>query len=438
MHAIKHFLIVVIILTAYLPASKAFSQVPTQPLQSALPEVTIFDWSTIGIIAEKQRLARPALALSHQEITRMMISEVKPLDQVVRSGLPGLTLNQISMFKKVVAGSRQSSIPATTPRLAVTPIWCNIGNYDVFYLTLVAAETGVLLAAPHFAVERSTWARYLAQPGLAANLTSRMQEMVTASLLAVKDPVQQNDTLQLQIDLARETTRADEGSSVCLNLHLAASLAPKFKVIAPAGSEMWAALRRAFAQPPNPTRATRRMVLTWNATDNSSPKLVSHPALKLPADITLVTRWAESVLGQSLGKPPQFTAVHLSSPDRHSIVMGGIEPVVAMAESERKTLVRSDQPQVAKVEGAWVYVDRGRAWGLNMDDRLVIGDGPQSIRGHVVGFFGPELGLKSPRGYAIQEGAIVFIRKGQRQTKLGMSLAYDKRGYPTPWPPVAH
>ena len=80
-------------------------------------------------------------------------------------------------------------------------------------------------------------------------------------------------------------------------------------------------------------------------------------------------------------------------------------------------------------------MDKGRAWGLKLLDRLTVRESPGEIRGHVIKFFGPELKLKNINGQTINEGAIIFIRKGQRLAKPGQSLVYDQTEFPTPWPP---
>jgi hypothetical protein len=72
-----------------------------------------------------------------------------------------------------------------------------------------------------------------------------------------------------------------------------------------------------------------------------------------------------------------------------------------------------------------------------MNDRLVIANGTTKIKGHVVGYFGPEMHLKSPRGFPIEEGAIMFVRKGQHDVRIGYEFAYDKMEVPTAWPPKA-
>jgi hypothetical protein len=71
-----------------------------------------------------------------------------------------------------------------------------------------------------------------------------------------------------------------------------------------------------------------------------------------------------------------------------------------------------------------------------MNDRLYLDDGQRLIKGHVVGFYGSGLGLTSPRGFPIHEGAILFIRTGQKKVKLGDGFRFDPTQYPTPWPPV--
>jgi hypothetical protein len=71
-----------------------------------------------------------------------------------------------------------------------------------------------------------------------------------------------------------------------------------------------------------------------------------------------------------------------------------------------------------------------------MNDRLVGIEQPNAFKGHVVAYFGPELKLKSPRGWPINEGAIIFIRKGQKNLKIGQAFTYDGMRVPTSWPPT--
>jgi len=91
---------------------------------------------------------------------------------------------------------------------------------------------------------------------------------------------------------------------------------------------------------------------------------------------------------------------------------------------------------VIKVYGAWAYLDKGRAWGLEMSDRLWFERDGRLVKGHVVGYFGSGLRLRSPRGRKVTEGAIVYIRTGQHSVHIGDTFNFDPTVFPAPWPPV--
>ena len=98
-----------------------------------------------------------------------------------------------------------------------------------------------------------------------------------------------------------------------------------------------------------------------------------------------------------------------------------------------KTLTNS-APQIIHRYGAWVYLDRGRAYGLRMDDRVIVNEN-KGIKGHVVGYYGPNAGLRHPTespasGSLVSEGAIVYIREGQDKVKIGQTLAFDTKFFP--------
>ena len=89
-------------------------------------------------------------------------------------------------------------------------------------------------------------------------------------------------------------------------------------------------------------------------------------------------------------------------------------------------------PQISKVFKAWVYLDKGRAWGLKIGDRLAAkAPTGETIKGHIVGFFGPNQNILSPRGFNVPEGAIMYVRKGQLHVDIGQTLEWDKRSFPT-------
>jgi hypothetical protein len=59
----------------------------------------------------------------------------------------------------------------------------------------------------------------------------------------------------------------------------------------------------------------------------------------------------------------------------------------------------------------------------------------QTVKGHVVHYFGPEAKLKSPRGYPINEGAVLYIRKNQAAVKVGTEFTFDPTTFPSKYPP---
>lgn len=116
------------------------------------------------------------------------------------------------------------------------------------------------------------------------------------------------------------------------------------------------------------------------------------------------------------------------------------EPLTVWARAEVPRLDPGVAPEVVQVRGAWAYLDRGRAWGLRMNDRVIATRGIEGtesgvVRGHVVGYFGADAGLKDSRGQPIVEGAIVFVREGQERTREGVRFAMDPQTFPKDVPP---
>lgn len=461
-------------------SAKAANELPSQtasPATSGPQTNLVLDWAVIDILPEKRRLAGEALRNTRRVLIETTLEKPEPLTTfVATTKLPALTINQKSLLGQIQSGQALPNFRGNGKPWAMEPVWCSVVNHDVFLLVLIDMQTGRLIAAPHFSIERESWQKYLAHPNLPTQLSDRFKELAKTAIDSLKDNASA-DALHVQFDLAQETTRADEGSSLCLNLMLGAELSHDYQMTLPAVAEMWAAARRALAYPPTALRPTRRMVLSWNiaASDNQAEGVTtarsSKAPLKLPLTFELVAHGTESVLGQSLQStlgrntaksdalqltslsekkdvrlarddrveaplpPLSRYQINIASEDKKHLRLTGIQQIAVDLEHEQKTLLLSDAPQISKVERGWVYVDKGRAWGLHMDDRLVIGTGKDAIKGHVVGYFGPELQIKSPRGYMIQEGAIVFVRKGQRQTRLGMTFAFDPATYPSSWPP---
>jgi hypothetical protein len=195
----------------------------------------------------------------------------------------------------------------------------------------------------------------------------------------------------------------------------------------PIATELMATIQAFYGQSSATRKANREIIMRVSY---NTPPL----SMKLPARLEMNVRGTEGVFGQTLPwkwTEPLTVGVN---PDR-TINLSQSGRLKTEIMTERNSLVRAELPQVAKIRGAWAYVDKGRAWGLQMNDRLISNDDPQKIKGHVVAYFGPEMNIKSPRGWPIHEGAIIFIRKGQKDVRVGQILTYDGMKVPTPWPP---
>ena len=102
--------------------------------------------------------------------------------------------------------------------------------------------------------------------------------------------------------------------------------------------------------------------------------------------------------------------------------------LVDFLEGEKKALNTSESPKIVKLRGYQIFVDKGRAWGPTIGDRIKGVETP-NLRGHVIGFYGPENPYTSPDGYKVNEGAIILARYGIQGVKTGQSLTFDEFDY---------
>lgn len=138
--------------------------------------------------------------------------------------------------------------------------------------------------------------------------------------------------------------------------------------------------------------------------------------------------WTESVFGEKIrAKQVEQVKWDLAVDGKLDLVLP--DKLQAWLQSEDEAL-SGDMPKVVYQDRAWLYLDKGRAWGLKMKDRLSFLQG--QIKGHVVGFYGPRAKVTS-RNRLVSEGAIVYIRKGQHLVKEGQVMKWDVVDYPTAW-----
>jgi hypothetical protein len=299
---------------------------------------------------------------------------------------------------------------------------------ELLVVAVTDARLGTLLGSAHLTMPRADWEALSRAGDLGPPLSARVERLGAEALRrAAARTSPPADALHVGFDLARDVTRADEGDSLCVTALLEEALAPTYTVVRTLGGDRLATARRVLGQPAELRRPTRRFVLNWQNAPERAPRRT------LPVELRLDAAIAESVLGQHV--PAAYHATWRFADGPNATVAFTPDPAfVELLDAERRTLALADWPQVAKIDRAWVYVDRGRAWGLRMGDRLVGTVDGEPVKAHVVRFYGPELKIKSPRGFDVREGAVLYVRKGQRRARLGLEFRMDPRTFPTPYP----
>lgn len=383
----------------------------------ALPAAMLMPLRPVAIDAEELAALRPDLDRAQQALVQALMQNPKPLPTVNLKS-PRLTVNFRRRAEKILTGTAKSASPAL-PFAAVEATWCSVMDRHLFFVTVADARSNQLLASRHVAVPRAQAKAALQK------LPALLAEAWTAATERARTPKTEN--LNVGLFQGEDSTRRDEGSGYCTAMLLEEKLAPDYTIARSLGHDYLAMARDLLELPPKLTRPTRGVVMSLRQPNQLAPKRT------LPVTLDLVTRFAETVYGQHLPVEPKTSPVEIrQSGDRLDLV--GLEPLKKTLDAEKATLLLADRPEAAKIDRAWVYVDRGRAWGLKMNDRLVATVDGQTVKGHVVKFFGPELKIKSPRGFLIEEGAIVYVRKNQKLAKVGMTWQADGRQYPTPYP----
>ncbi|WP_324951986.1 hypothetical protein [Oligoflexus sp.] len=380
--------------------------------------VALMPWQLIGLDAEFTLRHRDQMQKMHRALQEAWIQNAQPLDQAAQQTRVALSLNEQRLAHSILVGATRASL--TEPH-HLQPIICPVGDSLLFAIELISTSRAQLVAAQQILVPRKPWEQWH-KPGPAPAVPEGPWQEAMQNLLkdaGISRESARDNPFKLRLGLLRGSHDGRKASHLCLNMLTAHALAPSFTVLPLVGELETFHLRRVWDIQDPMLRATRELVLDWGMRPQG-------PEFKADA------RWSEAVLGSSI--------------DSHLLVRTTIDiskeklqlpnDLIQVLQKEAQSIKADDGPQVAKIYGAWAYLDRGRAWGLEMNDRLYLDDGQRLVKGHVVGFYGSGLGLTSPRGFPIHEGAILFIRTGQKKVRLGDTFGFDPTRYPTPWPPV--
>jgi len=370
--------------------------------------------------------ATTALAWSTGGVSREEFSAARrELDAIVRAGA--------------------ERIGASTPGLAVKPMWCRIGGRNIVSLLALSIGDGTTVAQVATSPDvPTTFGRGAPQigetgrriAGVAGDLFDALSEK-----LAETSRRETSSLLTVRLSTGPGATRGASEESLTCHQALAtlALLESGVAVTQSIGAEALLQARRGLNITTQLRRGNRSLVISWPETLGENAR-----ATRWPLQLRATARWTDAVFGQPFVSPVNDEGVTATTPrettfttsfDRaqNGRVSGSLPAsVTATLTREATALTRNDLPQIARIDRGWAYLDRGRAWGLQMDDRVRAraADGSE-VTGHVVGFYGPEARLKSPRGFPINEGAIVFVRKGQGLIDAGLQFDFDPQTYPT-------
>jgi hypothetical protein len=407
-------------------AQPAKAQQPPPPPPS-IPVALVSDWRLLGVDPDLAGRIKKPLSLARTELVKKWAGNETLEQYTTRANLKRPAL--LKKFASATAVSAEAKPAAVGASVVYEPLLCRLGDRYVIHVSAADTVLGTLRGAAHTSVAASE----IESAANAQNSLVNATATAINRLASVNDgSAQDNSALHIGMTLGRESTRKDEGSAFCALALLAETLnQEKFTVVRPWGGETLASIRHALTLPANLRRPTRMLNFVWDL-----PRAGKQAQNPMPLKATINV--AESVLGQTLPRIPETVWNAQVAGDGQIALTAANPGLMDFLRQERQSLSLAEAPQVAKVDRGWVYLDKGRAYGLEMDDRLVISGGPKDyaagVKGHVVGFYGPEKKIKSPRGFPVNEGAIVFIRKGQGETKIGQTFVFDETVYPANFP----
>lgn len=384
------------------------------------PDTIVLNWQTLNIDSDQKRIAADALKQSQASLAQLILGN--NTSAALDTFAPKTSINDSSLLRALAtsrAGSRSD-----TPIL-VQPAWSSLHGNQIFMLIISDSRSNLVLKTVHQVVSKISWNTALQTKGITnlfASLVTKMWEEASAQGFKPTNP-----NLALGLNNSAVSERSNELERNALNLIFAAQYFSAYTIVNPLATEALATIHRAWNASGLLKRSNRNLSFAWLYPESTARQT-------LPLRLTLIIKPTDGVFAQSL--PWQTNeSVTLSITANNQLDISAPTQLTKQLAIEEKALNRSENPVASKIRGAWVYLDKGRAWGLKMNDRLILADGSNQIKGHIVAYYGPEMKITSPRGYPVHEGAIMFVRKGQAEAKIGKEFKYDPMEVPTAWPP---
>ena len=391
--------------------------------QIPMPAMMLLPWQTPTIDLDELRKTdkeRDAITL---QLKNTFLPDGKPLDTLAPKS------KQWESGRYLLKEVWATATPASKGRtLAIMPLWTHFHDYDLFALIVIDSTANTILAIKHRVVPQTLWQAAIRQNSLSTFFEPAFAELRRA--LNLDDIKPSNEDMAVSFRDQTVSTRSNEISRHALNLLLAEQWPREFTIINPLATELLTTIQSFYGIRGSMRKANRELISRL-IYDKSTARQ------KLPVTVQMQIEGVDGVFGKTLPWSWSEPLSIAAKPADSTVKLEMSDRLLKTLLTEKESLRRDELPQVIKIRGAWAYVDKGRAWGLQMNDRLVGQESPGKIKGHVVAYYGPEMKLKSLRGWPVHEGAVIFIRKGQREVKIGQTFQYDSMTVPTPWPPSA-
>lgn len=384
------------------------------------PAKILLNWQKIGIDAAAVALMKPLLKQSRQNMAAALLGEQKTLGEFIEEDSTSESLlNSLRSAKSILVSNNTTK---SADEISIyQPIWCDLANYSVFFLANLTSR-GEWISLPYGAVARKPIDALGERDPYPL-----FQEVPTELLIRASNQgkIEKKEALKLNFRARNTLTRMDLGSDQCLNLIASAQILGRARVMAFLGTEEALFVNRTLGLKAQTSRPNRYLGVHWVYQNRQK-----NP--ELPISLGLYLKTAEAIFGKR--DEYQFSGKVKVEIENATLVLKLPESLYTWIERQNASLSQSVIPTVLDTYGAWAYLNVGRGYGLKINDRMVstIPIEGKTIRGHIVKYYGPESGIQDKNGKTVLEGAILYIRKGQKQLNNGVQFTFDPTSYPVP------
>ena len=363
----------------------------------------VLPW-VLGIDPDKLRLYKDSLDRVKENISSYCLDSKVDLTSL------NLATNVKNKLSKMILGTSKPG--SSCQSMFFEPVWLEYRGDNYFFLNVIDSKSNLvfqsnLILSVEYNPKNDSNKNNLIEQGMKSLFDSFVSKRLSSPSNRVKLSLRySNKDMYLPFSLIMEEALLSQGG-----INIIHGL-----------SREWLDLASQYLKPGEEkirNRANRTCSLSWykdeiNETDGT-------------IDIILNWRMSESVftnhIGSSIDEKLSFKK------ESSKLVLLPKDGLTSLKQSlgEQQKELAAGSPQVLKIDRAWVYLDKGRAAGLRLYDRFIIGN---ESYGHVVGYYGVEEKLVSEKGYPVSEGAILYVRKGQNKVRLGQEVRYDPTTYP--------